>query len=179
VDRGGGRGGLAALFRKKENMTYLLQEDFFDLSEFTRNEENSKGNQNCDIGTISELQFMVEAAKNGFTIFTPIGHSQKADIVIWKKPKKPITIQVKKAVFKKGFSWQISTSSKKSSSQFNPNIINSLYVNYIAGDFDILAAHITEHNCWALYRLIDICGKSSIGWNGSPKNNFELLEHIP
>ena len=101
MDRRRGRGDVAALSRKKENMTYLLQEDFFDLSEFTRNEENLKGNQNCDIGTISELQFMVEAAKNGFTVFTPIGHSQKADVVIWKKPNKPISVQIKKGLFER------------------------------------------------------------------------------
>jgi hypothetical protein len=156
----------------------LLQENLFDSCEFEKSELDIKSIGHCDIGTISELQFMVEAAQSGFVVFTPIGHSQKADVIIWKKPNKPITIQVKKAVHKKGFSWQVSTSSKKSSSQFNPKITNSLYTNYIIGDFDILAAHIVEQNCWALYRLEDICGKSGISWNGTPKNNFELLEHI-
>ncbi len=35
-----------------------------------------------------------------------------------------------------------------------------------------------ESGCWALWRLKDIAGQSSIRWDGSPKNNFELLEHI-
>jgi hypothetical protein len=178
VDRGGGRRGLAALSRKKENMTYLLQEDFFDLSEFTSNKENLKGNQNCDIGTISELQFMVEAAKNGFTIFTPIGHSQKADVVVWKKPNKPISVQIKKGLFESSGNWKISTSSKKPSCMANKGEKGSLYTNYVDGDFDVLAAHIVESGCWALWRLKDIAGQSSIRWDGSPKNNFELLEHI-
>ena len=155
-----------------------LQDTLFDLSLYSLECDEKKGNTNAKTGTISEIMFIAEAAKSGFDVFMPIGHSQKADCVIWKSPAKPISVQVKKGVARTANSWQISTSSKKPSCQANPNEKGSLYTNYNEGDFDIIAAHIAEQNCWALYRLKDICGHSSINWTGSPRNNFELLNYI-
>jgi hypothetical protein len=155
-----------------------LQETLFDLTEYSLECDERKSNHNSMVGTLSEIMFMSEAASHGFHVFMPIGHAQKADCIIWKPQAKPITIQIKKAGAKSINSWQIPTSSKKSSCNANPNDRGSLYTNYTEGDFDILAAHITEQNCWALYRLKDICGQTSIRWTGSPRNNFELLNHI-
>jgi hypothetical protein len=155
-----------------------LQETLFDLTEYSLECDEKKGNDNARTGTLSEIMFAIEAAKNGFDVFMPIGHAQKADCIIWKSPAKPISVQVKRAGSKSINSYQISTSSKKPSCAANPNDRGSLYTNYHEGDFDVLAAHIAQQNCWALYRLKDICGQSSIRWNGSPRNNFELLNHI-
>jgi hypothetical protein len=159
-------------------MIYLLQDDFLDLCESAVNKSDLETASHCDIGTISELEFIVEAAKSGFTIFTPIGHSQKADVIVWKKPNKPITIQIKKGFLEDSGNYRISTSSKKPSCMANKGDKGNLYTNYIEGDFDVLAAHIVEHKCWALWRLRDIAGQSSIRWYGSPKNNFDLLNYI-
>lgn len=153
-----------------------LQHSLFDESPYIVYSKK-EGNSNCDIGTFCEINFMSEAVKNGFVVFTPIGHSQKADLIVWKKPNRPISVQVKKGVLRESGTWQISTSSKKPSC-LNSNKESSLHTNYVEGDFDVLAAHIVEQNCWALWRLKDISGKSGITWDGSPKNNFELLNFI-
>jgi hypothetical protein len=154
-----------------------LQETLFDLTEYSLEYDEKKGNDHARIGTLSEIMFMSQAASHGFHIFMPIGHAQKADCIIWKPPAKSITVQIKKGVFRSNI-WEISTSAKRRSCAANLNDKGSLYTNYNEGNFDILAGHITEQNCWALYRLKDICGRSSISWKGSPRNNFELLNHV-
>jgi len=154
-----------------------LQESLFDDSIYIVDNRPNL-NSNNSVGTISEIEFMSMAARNGFVVFVPIGHNQKADLVIWKKPNRPISVQVKKAVLRESGTWQVSTSSKKPSCFTNKNNSDSLHTNYIEGDFDVLAAYILERNCWALWRLKDIVGSSGITWDGSPINNFELLNHI-
>jgi hypothetical protein len=147
-----------------------LQHSLFDESDYIANKKN-EGNLRIDIGTISEIDFMSKASQMGFIVFLPIGHDTKADVIIWKKPKKPITIQVKKALLTKYGTWTIKTCTGNGH-KTKKRISN----RYIKGDFDILAAHITEKNCWAFWRLEDICGKTSMPWYGSPINNFELLD---
>lgn len=64
--------------------------------------ESGNLSETCHSGMISEIIFATEAAKQGFGVFFPVGHSHKADLVVWKPPARPVTVQVKKATWQKG-----------------------------------------------------------------------------
>ena len=152
---------------------YSFQDNLFDPEPITKSDLLLSGNDNCRLGVVTEMLFATEMLQRGYDVFSPLGHSQKADLIIHKPPFKAKAIQVKKGTYKSSVTWQISTSTKKRTASEG-----SVYTNYKIGDFDILAAFISELNCWALWRIEEIAGKSSVTWNKfeTHRNNFYLLD---
>lgn len=152
---------------------YSIQDNLFDLHDFTEKLTSEKSNDNCRLGVVTEMIFATIMLERGYDVFSPLGHSQKADLIVHKPPFKSKAIQIKKGTSRGGVSWQISTSTKKRTAAEG-----SVYTNYQIGDFDILAAHIAEVDCWALWRIEEVAGKSSVTWNKfeTHRNNFDLLD---
>jgi hypothetical protein len=152
---------------------YSIQDNLFDLEPITKSDLLLSGNDNCRLGVVTEMIFATIMLERGYDVFSPLGHSQKADLIVHKPPFKSKAIQIKKGTPRGGATWQISTSTKKRTAAEG-----SVYTNYQIGDFDILAAHIAEVDCWALWRIEEVAGKSSVTWNKfeTHRNNFGLLD---
>lgn len=152
----------------------------FDMTEIEVMPEQSSMSTTCKSGMLAEMIFAIEAAKRGFTVFFPIGHSQKADLIIWKPPARPISVQIKKATYQKeSGSWKFMVGSGKPSCAANPNNYGLRYTAYKKGDFDILCAYVEERGDFLFYTLCEIAGCSSRRWHpssGFSANNWELLE---
>jgi hypothetical protein len=150
---------------------YSIQNTLFDINDYAISSEEAS-NDNSRIGATSELAFALKVHALGFDIYSPWGHAQKTDLIIRKPLSRPLSIQIKKATAKSNETWQVSTSTKKRTAN------GVIWNNYKIGDFDILAAHILELDCWSLWRIEDIAGKSSIHWHkySTHRNNFDLLE---
>lgn len=149
----------------------------FDLDEFTVEERDQRRSSTCDAGTIAEMFVATEAAKNGFSVFFPIGHSQKADLIIWKPPIRPLTVQVKKATMQSCGSYKFMLGSGKPSCAANPKDFGLRYTKYSENDFDLLCAVIVERNSVLVYDLKSIAGKSTMRWspsNGIMENNWDI-----
>ena len=175
--------GLARSKRNEFTMNNLYMEpesSLFDLSEFEIIPEQSSGSATCKSGMMAEMIFAVEAAKRGFCVFFPIGHSQKADLIIWKPPSRPVSIQIKKATYQKDSgAYKFMIGSGKPSCAANPNDYGKRYTMYQKGDFDVLCAYVEERQDFLFYALSDIAGISSKRWHpasGMSANNWDLLE---
>jgi len=132
----------------------------------------------CQTGLIAEMLLATEAASRGFCVFFPIGHSQKADLVIWRPPSSPITIQVKKATFQDSGSYKFMIGSGKPSCAGNSKDYGLRYTRYEKGDFDVLCAYILERNSFVFYYLDEIVGQSSMRWNPDGRqreNNWDIF----
>jgi len=150
---------------------YSIQDTLFDIEEY-RTDNCESSNDNCRVGVTAEIAFSLKVYPMGYDVYLPLGHAQKTDLIIRKPPYPPKSIQIKKATAKTNESWQVSTSTKKRTA-----LNGTTWTNYELGDFDILAAYISELDCWALWRIEEIAGKSSIQWNKfSHRNNFDILE---
>lgn len=165
------------------NMNDLYKQNealLFDMADIEVIPEQSNTSSNCKSGMIAEMIFAIEAAKRGFTIFFPIGHSQKADLIAWKPPARPISVQIKKATYQKeSGSWKFMVGSGKPSCAANPNNYGLRYTAYKKGDFDILCAYIEERGEFLFYTLCDIAGCSSRRWHpstGFAANNWDILD---
>jgi len=155
-----------------------MNDALFDMAEFSL-PHKEQDNSPTSIGTMAEIKFLNECAQRGITCFVPIGHAQKADCVVWCPPTRPVTVQVKKAYLGPGHrTWKIQTCSTKPTCLLNPKDFGQRYTNYADGDFDILAAYIGELDCFALWRLHEISGGTSIRWdsNAGRKNNFDVIQ---
>ena len=132
----------------------------------------------CQTGLMAEMLLATEAASKGFCVFFPIGHSQKADLVIWRPPFSPITIQVKKATHQDSGSYKFMIGSGKPSCARNSKDYGLRYTPYVKGDFDVLCAYILERNSFVFYYLDEIVGKSSMRWNPDGRqreNNWDIF----
>lgn len=138
--------------------------------------------QSCFSGQFAEMQVAVKALKNGYSVFFPFGHSHKADLVVFKPPQRPITIQVKKATYQKaGDAFKFMVGSGKPSCAANPKNYGLRHTPYKKGDFDVLCAFIEELDKVVFYSLEDLCGATSKQWrpgNGYPSENWELLNTV-
>jgi hypothetical protein len=120
-----------------------------------------------DRGAHAELLFCAEAGARGYTIFTPLVGSPKADVCLKMGAGPYIGIQVKRACFNRrceGF-YKVNTSSRSSG-------------RYNAGDFDVLAAYLPDINEFVFWRLEEISQYGQISY--SPKKhrtpgNWSLL----
>jgi len=136
----------------------------------------------CQSGMMAEMLLATEAASRGFCVFFPIGHSQKADLVIWKPPFAPITIQVKKATRQKkgkGQSYKFMVGSGRPSCAVNGKDYGLRYVPYMKGDFDVLCAYILERNSFLFYYLDEVVGRSCITWSPDGRqreNNWDIFQ---
>jgi hypothetical protein len=141
-------------------------------------EKTGNASKTCQSGQLAEMILAIEASKRGFSVFFPIGHSQKADLILWNPPDSPISIQVKKATWQKGGSFKFMIGSGKPSCAANPKLYGLRYTPYKKGDFDYLCAYIQERDSFIFYKLDEIAGKSSMRWNPESKTregNWEAL----
>jgi len=161
--------------------------NLFNLDDYTVNQEETSGviSSNNHVGDISELTFVLEAKKRGYDVFSPFGHSTKADLVIRKPSCKCLTIQVKTGTYQKPKMshhlerWKFMVGSGRPSCAANPNDYGLRYKKYKRGDFDVLAAFIPEREVFSFYLLDDIVGKSSITWTvGNQEWNWNDLDLV-
>lgn len=151
----------------------ITQGTLFDIEQYRDAISIDRSNENCRIGAAIEMAFALKVYQMGYDVFMPWGHAQKADLIVRKHPFLAKSVQVKKATPKSNVSWHISTSTKKRTASSG-----STWTNYETGDFDILAAYVSELDCWALWTINEIAGKSSVQWNkfSAIRNNFDLLD---
>jgi hypothetical protein len=160
------------------NNSYL-----FPIEEYEEEVKSIEGqSKNCDTGTQGEILFMGAASQNGWYIYTPLGHSTQADLILLKPSVTPITVQVKKGVYQKdGGFWKTVIGSCKPTCAANPNDYGKRYRKYQKGEFDILAMWIMERNGFALYTLEELIEKgfSTISWkDGGRLNNWCTLDML-
>ncbi len=144
-------------------------------------DDGEKSPSSCNIGLGAEVAFASKAISMGFTVFMPFGHSQKADLVIWKPPSRAITVQVKKATYQKdGGNFKFMIGSGKPSCASNPLDYGLRYTPYQRGDFDVMAVYMAERQSFVIYKLEDIVGKSSMRWTAgrNSENNWDVLDII-
>jgi hypothetical protein len=117
-------------------------------------------------GAHTELLFCAEAGARGYTIFTPLVGSPKADVCLKMGQGPYVGIQVKRACTstQRAGLYKINTSSRSK--------------KYSAGDFDILAAYLPDLNVFVFWRLDEIAKYGQISY--SPErhrdpDNWELL----
>ena len=133
----------------------------------------------CNTGTLAEMIVATEAMKRGYSVFFPVGHAHKADLILWRPPFSPVTVQVKKATWQKGGAFKFMIGSGKPSCAVSEKDYGLRYTPYKKGDFDVICAYIQERDDFVFYRLNEIAGKSSIRWrpdNGQRVNNWEDIE---
>ena len=137
----------------------------FDLTEYDVPREGSDAMERCDTGSIAELEFLPRAKRNGWHVYSPHGHSTPADVILFRPPSKPVSIQIKKGVWQKEQSkWKIMVGSGKPSCAANPKDYGTRYTRYQRGDFDVLAMYVDERDLfvfWSLDELVER-GLSSI-----------------
>ena len=128
---------------------------------FTVNSSNEKN----EVGVISELQFLLSAARRGFSVWVPVGHAHKADAILWSPPKRPISVQVKTASFRRDKrDYQIYYSSCGKS--------------YQVDDVDVIVNYIKERDSYFFTSSKDIAGRQQSSWSPHlhPENNWDVIE---
>ena len=121
-----------------------------------------------DRGAHAELLFCAEAGARGYTIFTPLVGSPKADVCLKMGSGPYIGIQVKRACLNRQYEgrYKVNTSSRSSG-------------RYNAGDFDVLAAYLPDINEFVFWRLEEISQYGQISYwpkkHRSP-GNWSLLD---
>ena len=115
-------------------------------------------------------KFCAEAGARGYSIFTPLVGSPKADVCLKMGQGPYIGVQIKRACISTqhvGF-YKVNTSSRTSG-------------RYSAGDFDVLAAYLPDINEFVFWRIGEIAKYGQISY--SPKRhrspaNWELLDEL-
>jgi hypothetical protein len=124
----------------------------------------------CQRGTHSELLFCTEAGRRGWGIYVPFGHAQMADVILFKPPYNPITVQVKTATY------------ERDKDRYGVSVSRGLDKSlYTSGDFTILAAWIPEADKFVLWRFDEICERKKISY--TPRlhrqpDNWEILDTV-
>jgi len=121
-----------------------------------------------DKGAHAELLFCAEAGARGYSIFTPLVGSPKADVCLKMGQGPYVGIQVKRACVstQRAGLYKINTSSR---------------AKYSTGDFDVLAAYLPDRNVFVFWRLEEIAEYGQISYSPerhrSP-DNWELLDAL-
>jgi hypothetical protein len=131
-------------------------------------------------GSFEESVFAMQARRRDYSVFLPFGHSQKADVVIWRPPFRPITIQVKRGRVQ-GASWFCHVSSKRSSKDHRSHVANGRDVDrikrYRDGDFDVLAMFHPPTEGFYFWKLRDICLRLTVSMSPTAQlNNWHVIE---
>jgi hypothetical protein len=122
-----------------------------------------------DKGAHAELLFCAEAGARGYTIFTPLVGSPKADVCIKMGQGPYVGIQVKRACFNTqadGF-YKVHTSARQK--------------RYSTGDFDVLAAYLPDRNVFVFWRLEEVSQYGQISYSPGrhrDPDNWELLDDV-
>jgi len=131
-------------------------------------------------GSFEESVFVTHARRRDYSVFLPFGHSQKADVVIWRPPFRPLTIQVKKG-FVNGSSYCCCVSSKRSARDHRSVVANGRNIDrlkrYRAGDFDILAMFHPPTEGFYFWKLVDACHNKTVSMPiNAHLNNWHVIE---
>ena len=122
-----------------------------------------------DKGAHAELLFCAEAGARGYTIFTPLVGSPKADVCIKMGQGPYVGIQVKRACLNTqadGF-YKVHTSARQK--------------KYSTGDFDVLAAYLPDRNVFVFWRLEEVSQYGQISYSPGrhrDPDNWGLLDAI-
>jgi hypothetical protein len=133
-------------------------------------------------GSFEEIVFVSHAARRGYTVFMPFGHSQKADVAIWKAPHRPITIQVKRGWQRGGdLAWKCYVAAARGGKDRRANAaagrVIDKYKRYRAGDFDVLAMFHPPTEGFYFWKLIDVCGQRQVAVPALGQfNNWHVIE---
>jgi hypothetical protein len=139
-------------------------------------EHNPIGND----GSLEELCFLTAARGRGYVTWVPIGHSQKADVAIWQRPHRPITVQVKRGSFHRG-AWRAHVGStrggrEKKLRRANKQPLDELR-KYQVGDFDVLAVYVPPANAFRFWPLHTVAGQRYVTFRDlSTLNNWHVIE---
>lgn len=123
----------------------------------------------CRKGDMAEMLFAAGAIVHDWEIYMPFGHAQTTDVCLLKPRTTPIKVQVKTAW------WD---ASHQSYSVFATKGSKQAYEN---GDFDVLAAYLSDINQFVFWSFDDISGRLKIRY--SPErhrkpSNWELLDDV-
>jgi hypothetical protein len=142
----------------------MNQETLFDCDVYAEADDADRVlSKNNQAGTLAEMALAKAAIQRGYTVFFPIGHSTKADLILHKNSRKPITVQVKKAAYQKeGGSFKAMIGAGRPSCSANPKNYGLRYTRYAAGDFDIMAIYIAEIDKFYFFELREKAGISTI-----------------
>ena len=133
-------------------------------------------------GSFEESIFVTHARRQDYTVFLPFGHSQKADVVIWKPPFRPITIQVKRGFINSGSGgYCCCVSSKRSTKDHRSALANGRSIDrlkrYRAGDFDILAMFHPPTEGFYFWKLVDVFHRKTVSMPlAAQLNNWHVIE---
>jgi hypothetical protein len=122
-----------------------------------------------DKGAHAELLFCAEAGARGYTIFTPLVGSPKADVCLKMGQGPYVGIQVKRACFNTqadGY-YKVHTSSRNK--------------KYSTGDFDVLAAYLPDLHEFVFWHLAEVAHYGQISYSPvrhRDPNNWELLDAL-
>lgn len=164
-------------------MTIIAEDSpeyLFDVKEVTvpvlPPEYDALGND----GSYEELCLLTAARQRGYSTWVPIGHSQKADVTLWRPPYRPITVQVKRGRFAKG-GWVAHVSASRGGNHVakakNDGRKLDRYQRYQVGDFDVLAVYVPPANAFRFYELKAVAGQGVVTFRDlSTLNNWHVIE---
>ena len=132
-------------------------------------------------GSFEESIFVSHAARRDFVVFLPFGHAQKADVVIWKPPYRPITVQVKRGRMANPTAWTCHVSSARGGNAKRSRRMAGLPVEacrpYREGDFDILAMFHPPTEGFYFWNLRDVCHQRGVAIPQTAQlNNWHVIE---
>ena len=132
-------------------------------------------------GSFEESIFVSHAARRDYSVFLPFGHSQKADVVIWEPPYRPLTIQVKRGRMASGVTWSCNVSSarggKSKRARRESGLPADAYRQYREGDFDILAMFHPPTEGFYFWKLRDVCRQLTVTMPPAAHlNNWHVIE---
>ena len=131
-------------------------------------------------GSYEEIMFLAHARRRDYSVFLPVGHAQRADVVVWKPPYRPITIQVKRGQMK-GDAWMCRVGASRGGKQ--KRALRSLgrdvsgYRPYREGDFDVLAIFHPPTEGFYFWNLRDVCHQRGVAIPQTAQlNNWHVIE---
>lgn len=151
-----------------------------DESDFERPKRTGK--TACDLGTVAELDFMLQAKRRGWNVYAPIGHSTPADAIIFRPPFRPISVQIKKGMSRgAGRGFKAMVGSGRSMRAMKHTFHFSRFRFYEANSFDVMAMYIEDHGAFVFWTLKELLerGKAWAIWTEKqPRDNWDIFQHI-
>ena len=153
-------------------------EYLFDVKQFAKTTPEPV--THIDVGSLAESKFSTEAISRGYVSWWPVGHSQKADVCVWKPPYRPVTVQVKHAQWK-GDCWQVYVAASRGGNHVAKARQGGReldrYNRYKAGDFDVLAMFVPTANAFKFFQLRHVADKLCVTISDlSTLNNWHVIE---
>jgi hypothetical protein len=152
----------------------------FDLDQYTVVPDESPTSQSCDVGLVAELEFLPRARRNGWHVYSPHGHATPADVILFRPPHRPISVQIKKGTYQRDAGkWKAIVGSGKPSCAANPNDYGKRFTAYSRGDFDVLAMYVEEHDVFVFWTLDELLDRAltTIQWRAEGKSdNWEIFD---